>query len=116
MAALCLPLAGYLATYLLSKLLCRSGTDALTLAIETSVLNMTMPIVLLQSSQLEQPQLDLVLIVPISSSLFSLLMVIVFYGVRRCFGWNKRQDEDAFDHKQLLEEQEHDGSVYQQQP
>ncbi|XP_002134233.2 probable sodium/metabolite cotransporter BASS5, chloroplastic [Drosophila pseudoobscura] len=110
-AALCLPLAGYLATYLLSKLLCRSATDALTLAIETSVLNMTMPIVLLQASQLEQPQLDLVLVVPITASLLSLVLVIVFYGVRRCLGWNVRQDEHAFDHKQLIAE--HDEAVYQ---
>ncbi|KAH8304148.1 hypothetical protein KR059_001490 [Drosophila kikkawai] len=115
-AALCLPLAGYLATYLLSKILCRTGTDALTLAIETSVLNMTMPIVLLQSSQLEQPQLDLVLVVPIASSLFSLLLVIGFYGVRRCLGRNKRQDEDGFDHKQLMADQESESTaVYQQQ-
>ncbi|XP_016978229.1 P3 protein [Drosophila rhopaloa] len=113
-AALCLPLAGYLATYLLSKLLCRSATDALTLAIEASVLNMTMPIVLLQSSQLEQPQLDLVLVVPIASSLMSLVLVILFYGVRRCLGWNKRQDEDGFDHKQLIaEHEEQEGDVYQ---
>ncbi|EDW26582.1 GL12905 [Drosophila persimilis] len=110
-AALCLPLAGYLATYLLSKLLCRSATDALTLAIETSVLNMTMPIVLLQASQLEQPQLDLILVVPITASLLSLVLVIVFYGVRRCLGWNVRQDEHAFDHKQLIAE--HDEAVYQ---
>ncbi|XP_068159148.1 ileal sodium/bile acid cotransporter [Drosophila tropicalis] len=110
-AALCLPIAGYMATYLLSKLLCRSPTDALTLAIETSVLNMTMPIVLLQSSRLEQPQMDLVLVVPIASSLISLLLVVVLYVVRRCFGWNVRQDDDGFDHKRLLAE--HDETVYQ---
>ncbi|KAH8289511.1 hypothetical protein KR054_006546 [Drosophila jambulina] len=116
-AALCLPLAGYLATYLLARMLCRSGTDALTLSLETSVLNMTMPIVLLQSSQLEQPQLDLVLVVPIASSLLSLLLVIVFYGVRRCLGRNKRLDEEAFDHKQLMADQESETTtVYQQQP
>ncbi|XP_016962641.1 P3 protein [Drosophila biarmipes] len=105
-AAVCLPLAGYLATYLLAKLLCRSATDALTLSIEASVLNMTMPIVLLQSSQLEQPQLDLVLVVPIASSLLSLVLVILFYGFRRCLGWNKRQDADGFDHKELIAEHE----------
>ncbi|BFG02147.1 uncharacterized protein DMAD_01733 [Drosophila madeirensis] len=110
-AALCLPVAGFLATYLLSKLLCRSPTDALTLAIETSVLNMTMPIVLLQGSQLEQPQLDLILVVPIAASLLSLVLVVVLYGVRRCLGWNVRQDEHAFDHKQLIAE--HDEAVYQ---
>ncbi|XP_017064968.1 P3 protein [Drosophila eugracilis] len=110
-AAVCLPLAGYLVTYLLSKLLCRSATDSLTLAIEASVLNMTMPIVLLQSSQLEQPQLDLVLVVPIASSLMSLVLVIIFYGIRRCLGWNKRQDADGFDHKELIAE--HESDVYQ---
>ncbi|KAI8035033.1 P3 protein [Drosophila gunungcola] len=113
-AALCLPLAGYLATYLLSKLLCRSATDALTLSIEASVLNMTMPIVLLQSSRLDQPQLDLVLVVPIASSLVSLVLVILFYCARRCLGWNKRQDEDGFDHKQLIaEHEEQEGDLYQ---
>ncbi|XP_017056361.1 P3 protein [Drosophila ficusphila] len=115
-AALCLPLAGYLATYLLSKILCRSATDALTLSIETSVLNMTMPIVLLQSSKLEQPQLDLVLVVPIASSLISLVLVILFYTVRRCLGWNKRQDEDCFDHKKLIAEQEENECPVYQRP
>ncbi|XP_017109636.2 ileal sodium/bile acid cotransporter [Drosophila bipectinata] len=114
-AAISLPLAGYLATYLLSKLLCRSATDALTLAVENSVLNMTMPIVLLQSSQLEQPQLDLVLVMPITASLVSLLLFVLFYIVRRCLGWNVRQDEDGFDHKELMAAAEHedDGPHYQ---
>lgn len=104
-----------MATYLLSKLLCRSATDALTLAVETSVLNMTMPIVLLQSSQLEQPQLDLVLVMPITASLVSLVLFLLFYIVRRCLGWNVRQDEEAFDHKQLMAaaEQEDDGPHYE---
>ncbi|XP_002042256.2 sodium/bile acid cotransporter [Drosophila sechellia] len=107
-AAICLPLAGYLSTYLLSKILCRSSTDALTLSIEASVLNMTMPIVLLQSSQLQQPQLDLVLVMPIASSLISLVLVVLFYGIRRCLGCNRQQDADGFDHKKLLAEQEGD--------
>ncbi|KAH8286714.1 hypothetical protein KR018_003005, partial [Drosophila ironensis] len=107
-AAVCLPIAGYLATYLVAKLLCRSATDALTLGIETSVLNMTMPIVLLQSSQLEQPQMDLVLVVPIAASLFSLALFVLFYIVRRCLGWNVRQDDDGFDHKKLMAETENE--------
>jgi len=78
------------------------------LSIEASVLNMTMPIVLLQSSQLQQPQLDLVLVVPIASSLISLVLVVLFYGIRRCLGCNRQQDADAFDHKKLLAEQEGD--------
>ncbi|EDX01927.1 ileal sodium/bile acid cotransporter [Drosophila yakuba] len=107
-AAICLPLAGYLSTYLLAKILCRSPTDALTLSIEASVLNMTMPIVLLQSSQLQQPQLDLVLVVPIASALISLVLVVLYYGIRRCLGCNRQQDADGFDHKKLIAEQEAD--------
>lgn len=82
----------------------RSQTDSLTISIETCVLNMTVPILLLQNS-LEQPKADMSIVVPIIASLMSLCFVLIFYIVRRLCGWNVQSDSDAFDERELLKEQ-----------
>lgn len=79
----------------------RSATDAMTIAVETSVINMSLPIVLLEYT-VEQPMGDMLVVVPILTALISLLLVIVFYAVRRIFGWNVKLDNDAFDEETFL--------------
>ncbi|XP_061401067.1 hepatic sodium/bile acid cotransporter [Musca vetustissima] len=101
--SLCLPLLGYLLSFTLSKLLCRTATDSMTIAIETSVLNMTLPIVLLEYT-MSQPMADMLIVVPITSALVSLCLVLIFYIVRRIFGWNRPVDQDCFDEKAFLVE------------
>ncbi|XP_073827989.1 ileal sodium/bile acid cotransporter [Musca autumnalis] len=101
--SLCLPLLGYVFSFILSKLLCRTATDSMTIAIETSVLNMTLPIVLLEYT-MSQPMADMLIVVPITSALVSLCLVLIFYIVRRIFGWNRPVDQDCFDEKKFLVE------------
>ncbi|XP_065364370.1 P3 protein [Calliphora vicina] len=97
LAALFLPVIGYILSFVLSKILCRSVTDAMTIAVETSVLNMSLPIVLLEYT-MDQPMADMLIVVPILSALLSLCSIVIFYIVRRIFGWNTKRDLDAFDH------------------
>ncbi|KAM7346408.1 hepatic sodium/bile acid cotransporter [Cochliomyia hominivorax] len=101
LAAFFLPIIAYIVSFVLSKILCRSVTDAMTIAIETSVLNMSLPIVLLEYT-MEQPLADMLVVVPILSALISLFLVIVFYIVRRIFGWNINHDLDSFDEHAYL--------------
>ncbi|XP_012158872.2 uncharacterized protein LOC105665053 [Ceratitis capitata] len=98
LAALFLPILGYSLSFGISKLLRCSATDALTISIETSVLNMTVPIMLLQHC-FDEVRADMTLIVPITAALISLVMMIVIYAVRRVFGWNKNEDGVAFESK-----------------
>ncbi|XP_005187888.1 hepatic sodium/bile acid cotransporter [Musca domestica] len=102
--ALCLPLLGYILSFILTKLLCRTATDSMTIAIETSVLNMSLPIVLLEYT-MSQPMADMLIVVPITSALVSLCLVLIFYIVRRIFGWNRPVDRDCFDEKAFLVEE-----------
>ncbi|XP_011177251.2 uncharacterized protein LOC105208872 [Zeugodacus cucurbitae] len=95
LAALFLPILGYLLSYGISILLRCTAADALTISIETSVLNMTVPIMLLQHC-FDEVRADLTLIVPITAALISLVMMIVIYTIRRMFGLNKNLDGDAF--------------------
>ncbi|XP_014087050.2 hepatic sodium/bile acid cotransporter [Bactrocera oleae] len=95
LAALFLPISGYILSYGISKLLRCSAADALTISIETSVLNMTVPIMLLQHC-FDEVRADMTLIVPIMAALISLAMMIVIYTIRRIFGWNKNIDGDVF--------------------
>ncbi|XP_075156485.1 sodium/bile acid cotransporter 5 [Haematobia irritans] len=104
LAAFCLCVLGYVLSFVLSKLLCRTATDSMTIAIETSVLNMTLPIVLLEYT-MEQPMTDMLIVVPITAALVSLCLVVVFYIVRRIFGWNSSTDPDCFDEQAFLVEQ-----------
>lgn len=73
----------------------------MTISIETSVINMSLPIVLLEYT-MEQPLADMLIIVPILTALISLVLVVVFYIVRRIFGWNTKRDLDAFDETTFL--------------
>ncbi|XP_037938293.1 sodium/bile acid cotransporter-like [Teleopsis dalmanni] len=101
LAGTLLPLIGYVLSYGLSKVFCRSTTDSLTIGIETSVLNMTIPILLLQHS-LEEPKSDMAIVVPIITALISIGLALIFYIVRRILGWNTKLDADAFDENELL--------------
>ncbi|XP_023296385.2 sodium/bile acid cotransporter [Lucilia cuprina] len=103
LAALFLPIIGYILSFVLSKILCRSITDAMTIAVETSVLNMSLPIVLLEYT-VTQPMADMLIVVPILSALLSLCLIVIFYIVRRIFGWNTKRDLDAFDEETFLVE------------
>uniref|UniRef100_A0A034WLA1 p3 protein n=1 Tax=Bactrocera dorsalis TaxID=27457 RepID=A0A034WLA1_BACDO len=107
LAALFLPICGYFLSYGIAKLLRCSAADALTISVETSVLNMTVPIMLLQHC-FDEVRADMTLIVPITAALNSLAMMIVIYTVRRIFGWNKNLDGDAFASKvELISFDEH---------
>ncbi|XP_013105491.2 hepatic sodium/bile acid cotransporter [Stomoxys calcitrans] len=97
----CLPVLGYGLSFALSKLLCRTATDSMTISIETSVLNMTMPIVLLKNT-MDQPMADMLIVVPITAALVSLCLVVAFYIVRRILGWNTTNDSECFDEKAFL--------------
>ncbi|XP_017472013.1 PREDICTED: solute carrier family 10 member 6 [Rhagoletis zephyria] len=98
LATVFLPIIGYTLAFGISKLLRCSATDALTISIETSVLNMTVPIVLLQRT-FDEVRADMSLIVPITAALLSLIMMLVIYAIRRFFGWNNNVDDDAFESK-----------------
>lgn len=73
----------------------------MTIAVETSVLNMALPIVILEYT-MEQPMADMLIVVPLTSALMSLCLIIVLYIVRRIFGWNKKRDLEAFDEEEFL--------------
>ncbi|XP_037819096.1 LOW QUALITY PROTEIN: sodium/bile acid cotransporter-like [Lucilia sericata] len=104
LAALFLPVIGYIISFVLSKILCRSITDAMTIAVETSVLNMSLPIVLLEYTVTQPMLADMLIVVPILSALLSLCLIVIFYIVRRIFGWNTKRDLDAFDEETFLVE------------
>ncbi|XP_053948911.1 sodium-dependent organic anion transporter [Anastrepha ludens] len=114
LAAVFLPIIGYLLAFGISKLLRCSATDSLTISIETSVLNMTVPIVLLQHS-FDEVRSDLTLIVPITAALLSLVMMLAIYGIRRIFGLNKAVEEDTLNSKveliEYLEVEDNNGRV-----
>jgi len=101
LAAFILPLVGYVMSFGLARMTCQSRTDSLTVGIEASVLNMTVPVVLIQNA-VEQPKSDLILVVPITCALMSLVLVLFLYCVRRLCGWNVKVDDHAFDHKELI--------------
>ncbi|XP_067634843.1 hepatic sodium/bile acid cotransporter [Eurosta solidaginis] len=101
LAAFFLPIIGFVVSFGLSKLLRCSASDAITISIETSVLNMTVPIILLQHS-FDEVRSDMTLIVPIMAALLSLLMMAVIYTIRRIFGWNENLDTGAYNSKVYL--------------
>ena len=82
-------------------MLCCSVTDAMTIAVETSVLNMSLPIVLLEYT-VDEPMADMLIVVPVISALMSLCLIIVLYVIRRIFGWNTKRDLEAFDEEEFL--------------
>ncbi|XP_036319494.1 sodium/bile acid cotransporter-like [Rhagoletis pomonella] len=82
-----LPWLGYIIGWLLATLLGQPAKDAITISIETGILNVGIPMFMLNFT-LPQPQADMTSVVPIANALLTPLPLLLIYFLKLCF-WRK---------------------------
>ncbi|KAI1720283.1 sodium bile acid symporter family domain-containing protein [Ditylenchus destructor] len=91
LSACALPWSGYVIAYFVSLLFCQAYRERITIAIETGVQNTGITFLMLMYS-LEEPELDLALVMPIAVILVTDKPLLILYIIR--WIWNKcRGDE-----------------------
>ena len=110
--ALLQPYIGFILSFLIAKYIARQPKHrCITIAIETGVQNVTIPMVLLQQS-FPQPYGDLAAVMPVTTAhftplpmLFSFLGIIIYRNVYLRF-WPKQQEEGGDDKDNEVDEEQ----------